>query len=230
MGYHVKQKSAEFLIRYENFDAASQALIAFAQKTEKIDWVDKKALIFACKRHDFYSAMDECHWECDGDENGINEINYRGETRCYNDHDILNVIAPFAESGSYIEMAGENGDMWRWRFNGRECIEEKAVVIYETDPQYVVTRSWILNCECGVSVLGVTRDRQDAEMLMQTAIETEKRESWIFDVPKEDISSDGKTSYVEETTADSWSFFLNGCYCTKHIDIVIHTLQKEEEN
>ena len=44
MGYHVKQKSAEFLIRYENFDAASQALIAFAQKTEKIDWVDKKLL------------------------------------------------------------------------------------------------------------------------------------------------------------------------------------------
>ena len=81
---------------------------------------------------------------------------------------------------------------------------------------------WIRDAEGGVSVLGVTRDRKTAERIMRKGIETEKRESWISNVAQEDIDPDGKQMYVETLSENEWSFYLNGCYCTKHTEIVIH--------
>jgi len=41
------------------------------------------------------------------------------------------VLAPFVSYGSYIEMRGEDGKMWRWIFNGTECEEIKPKIIWE---------------------------------------------------------------------------------------------------
>ena len=35
---------------------------------------------------------------------------------------MFNCIATFVEDGSYIEMVGEDGDLWRWVFtNNNNC-------------------------------------------------------------------------------------------------------------
>ena len=37
---------------------------------------------------------------------------------------MLAAIAPFVEAGSSVEMSGEDGYRWRWRFDGHRLINE----------------------------------------------------------------------------------------------------------
>lgn len=231
MGYNVEQKNSKFAIRFENFEPAAKALEALIESRKELDWVVTEEVLTACRRHDFYGAMEACRWECDGDEAGINSISYQCETLGDDDHLILKTLAPYVEAGSFIEMHGEDSRIWRWRFTGEDCIEEKAVKLFPSDSVYVVICDWIQGVEGGVSVLGVTRDRKAAERILKEGIETEKRESWISNIAEEDISSDGKRMYVEALSRNRWSFYLNGSHCVEHTDIIIHeeTFAADEE-
>ncbi len=37
---------------------------------------------------------------------------------------VFDLISPYVEAGSYIEMSGEDGEVWRFLFDGKSC-EEK---------------------------------------------------------------------------------------------------------
>jgi len=51
------------------------------------------------------------------------------------DHDeMCKQIAPYVEDGSYIEMSGEDGAMWRWVFKHGECHEISAVITWPDVP------------------------------------------------------------------------------------------------
>ena len=45
---------------------------------------------------------------------------------------VLRIIAPFVEAGSYIDMSGEDGAAWRWYFDGKRMSEHHGVIIYPT--------------------------------------------------------------------------------------------------
>lgn len=222
MGYNVEQTNSKFAIRFENFEPAAKALAVLIESRKELDWVVTEELLSACRRHDFYGALEACRWDCDGDETGINSISYQCQTLGDDDHLILKTLAPFVEPGSFIEMHGEDSRMWRWKFTGEDCMEEKAATLFPSDPVYVVICDWIRNAESGVSVLGVARDRKAAERILKEGIEKEKRESWISNIAEEDISPDGKRMYVETQSEQEWSFYLNGSYCVEHTDIAIH--------
>lgn len=93
---------------------------------------------------------------------------------------------------------------------------------------YVVILDWIKDEEGGVSVLGLSRNRDKALQIMKDHIRIEKQESWIADVLEEEIGSDEDSTYSEEQSENSWSFFLNGYYCTQHTDICICEVRLEE--
>ncbi len=60
----------------------------------------------------------------DKDVIGITQqVEYLGEERI-----IFNVIAPFVEEGSFIEIVGEDGETWRWVFEGGKCEEKKPKI------------------------------------------------------------------------------------------------------
>lgn len=65
------------------------------------------------------------------------------DTLGYDDLIVLKTIASFVESGSYIEMLGSGGEKWRWLFKNGDCMEEKALILYPSDPMYVVTCDWV---------------------------------------------------------------------------------------
>lgn len=126
MGYCMEQIGAEFSIRKEWEQEALQAIKALKGKETCHDstgshfsWVD----------HDYEQArtlgdaMLCWRWalgEATGLFGGIYEgIEFRGEK--LGDDDLLfEAIAPWVEHGSYIEMRGEDGQLWRWMFKYRQ--------------------------------------------------------------------------------------------------------------
>lgn len=237
MGYAVKQTDAKFTIHFANFESVCKALGDMAKKHQQLSGIDIKEVLSSCRRQDLFAAMRVCGWECNGNEDGINDITYCCDTLGCDAFIVLKTIAPFVESGSYIEMLGESGEKWRWLFKSGDCVKEKAFVLYPSDPVYVVICDWVNDYEGGIAVLGVTQDLKVAQRIMQEEIETEKRESWIGDVSPEDIAvfdenaesidDDEEAAYIESRSEDEWYFALNGRYCTQHTTFTIHTTNIE---
>ena len=119
MGYCVEMTKCKFFIRKENeynvFNALKELL-----NNEDLRWVDKYS---ALNTNDLGELLYELGYssELDQYENIIN-LNFCGE-KLGDDYKIFKVIAPFVKRGSYIEMLGEDEDMWRWSFDGKTCIE-----------------------------------------------------------------------------------------------------------
>lgn len=51
----------------------------------------------------------------------------------YDDTLFFDIFAKYVEKGSYIEMSGEDGDLWRMIFDGEHCFEENATISW---PEY----------------------------------------------------------------------------------------------
>ena len=60
----------------------------------------------------------------DGD---IVAIQFHGET-LRDDFEMFQKIAPFVRSGSFLEMAGEDGAQWRWIFKDGICHQVNAII------------------------------------------------------------------------------------------------------
>ena len=59
----------------------------------------------------------------------MNSIYFEGEK--YGDDDLIfNAIAPYVEDGSYIQMNGEDGAIWRWVFENGKCVEKQATITF----------------------------------------------------------------------------------------------------
>lgn len=58
----------------------------------------------------------------------IVKIEWVWEKNC--ESDILKVLAPFVEEGSYIEMRSECGDHWRWLFSKGNLIEQRPTIVW----------------------------------------------------------------------------------------------------
>jgi hypothetical protein len=59
----------------------------------------------------------------------IDGIRFLGE-KIGQEEILFNAIAPFVESGSYIEMEGEDGEIWRWAFENGELDEIQATISF----------------------------------------------------------------------------------------------------
>jgi hypothetical protein len=134
MGYCMDQRSSFFHIAKANEDAALQAIKALAG-TETIEdgsgrhfsRVDTGRFLAATTLDDALLAW---RWETYRDGDGvIGNIGFRGEK--YGDDTVLfTAIAPFVEPGSYIEMNGEDGALWRWIFKNGTVDEVSATITW----------------------------------------------------------------------------------------------------
>lgn len=125
MGYCMSQCGADFRVRAENIKPLRKALIeAFPNRNclwgkpiEKLPIED----IFV----DF-------GWDISfGDECQIESIHFVGEKASCEDDDFMRAIAPFVEDMSYIEMQGEEGEIWRWYFEEGKAYEWQASIRFE---------------------------------------------------------------------------------------------------
>ena len=127
MGYRISVHRAKFAMKASEVPKALVALKKLVVRTQ-LDWVDVAAVEAA---GDFNEALEACRWsvEFDAREN-VNHIDFGGEN-AGDDLKIFRAIAPYVGKGSYIEMAGEDGERWRWYFDGKTCKQQQAIVTYK---------------------------------------------------------------------------------------------------
>lgn len=130
MGYCIKQRYANFSIKKENIAKAFEACKTFADKIDGRNyvWVRNSVLKEAKNISEF---MDEWSWEpsfnVDGD---IDNIQFTGE-KLGEENKLLEIIAPFVETNSYIEMSGEDACIWRLVFKNGKVKEVTPKIDWE---------------------------------------------------------------------------------------------------
>lgn len=144
MGYYINQRGCDFYIAKEDFPKGLELLNGILDQAEAkgeglptkgeqiirhFSWVLRDAAKEAIQRKDLIEAMKNCRWHLDLDENGnVFSIEFNGEKYGGDEIYILNAIAPIVKKDSYIEMQGEEGEIWRWVFDGEHCKEVVATI------------------------------------------------------------------------------------------------------
>jgi len=123
MGYVVFQRDSKFRIPKATHQRALDRLKSLAGYEPIVDsmgphfsFVRQAEL---AKAVDLADALQTWRWEPEQSEEdrSIIGIHFTGEK--YGDEDLLfAAIAPYVEAGSYLEMIGEDGALWRWVFDG----------------------------------------------------------------------------------------------------------------
>ncbi len=77
-------------------------------------------------------------WQLDDMGDGEYGIECLGNS-LRDDRQLFDAIAPFVEAGSFIEMSGEDGTLWRWYFDGKQCEEQLGHVVFGKPARVLIT-------------------------------------------------------------------------------------------
>jgi hypothetical protein len=125
MGYCMTQEISNFRIKNDKKEGALRA--AMSMPDEDFHWVKRG---WNKDLRDIEGALHAWRYEPEVDELGdIVDVQFSGE-KLGTEISFFKVIAPFVEPGSFIEMHGEDGSMWRWVFDGTTCKEVFATVTW----------------------------------------------------------------------------------------------------
>lgn len=115
MGYYMTQRSCDFHIEGHNFEPALVAV--------------KKLCMHVLSAETLPEALSLWGWGAFIDEDGhISDIQFERE-KAGNESELFGALAPYVTVGSYIEMSGEDGHLWRWTFpDGKTCVEIEAII------------------------------------------------------------------------------------------------------
>ena len=69
---------------------------------------------------------------------GTSWLECLGDALC-DDRLLFDAIAPFVKAGSFIEMSGEDGTLWRWHFDGKQCQEQLGHVVFGESARVLIT-------------------------------------------------------------------------------------------
>jgi len=144
MGYCTYQRRAKFRILAADKPAAlAQVKHLVSQKdkmgggswsggkrmTSCFSWVDMVGLEGSTTLE---AALEAWRWEAETSEStgDITTINFMGE-KLGDDVTLFEALARYVESGSFIEMQGEDGALWRWCFDNGKFSEKGATISWE---------------------------------------------------------------------------------------------------
>ncbi len=132
MGYCMTQTDGSFRMKREKQDAAFKAVKeqmgGKAYHWQEANWMKGVRDIQAVFDAWLYQP------ETDDETGDIVALEFCAE-KLGDELELFKVIAPFVEAGSFLEMRGEDGTMWRWNFNGTECKEQYARVEWDEDEE-----------------------------------------------------------------------------------------------
>lgn len=128
MGYCVDMRDQEFFIDKSNIDKALQAIKEICKgKEDNFAWVINSDVYDADTLEE---AMDYWGWQLEFDQDGNCNNIYCQNEKLGDDYQLFAAIAPCVKKGSFIEMSGEDGEIWRWVFDGKKCKEKLAKVTF----------------------------------------------------------------------------------------------------
>lgn len=118
MGYYIYQRDCKFRLNKSDFDQAYKACLSMPD--EDYSWISSS---WKKDCATLPEVLDEWRYSPVFDTDG-NIVNLEFTGQKYGSCTALfNVIAPFVESGSYIEMYGEDGAEWRFTFKDQKFSE-----------------------------------------------------------------------------------------------------------
>ena len=130
MGYHIFLKDSKFDFKKGKLHECYLAIQALHQGkgNDHYAWADNTSVLSATTLGEAFNAW---RWGIVWDGiGGVERIEFNGEK--YGDDDTLfDAIAPFVKSGSFIHMVGEDGEQWRWHFNGKTCNKQSAKIVWK---------------------------------------------------------------------------------------------------
>ncbi|HEY0007617.1 MAG TPA: hypothetical protein VGB55_02740 [Tepidisphaeraceae bacterium] len=149
MGYQIFQCATRFYIAANNVAAAMAALRALHGREPIHDssgphfsFVDTAAFL---KANTLSEALAAWRWDVGelAADGSVAELGFIGEK--HGDEDILfAALAPFVQSGSHIDMFGEDGAAWRWSFEDGAMHRRSGTVHFEpvTEANRVRLEHW----------------------------------------------------------------------------------------
>ena len=122
MGYEIRQGETSFFISKDHTEEALDAIHALAKKGKRFMWVENDEVL---ESSDIDAALWCWRWQSVyDDKDNIVDLEFEGEKG--GDDDVLfGAIARFVRPGSFIQMSGVDGAVWRWVFKDNTCIEVK---------------------------------------------------------------------------------------------------------
>ena len=138
MGYCITQTDTRFFIPQEFHGLALAAIKELMLEKYTADggvevilsytWVNTDEVV---QSETLSDALYAWRWEAETNPNGDIDAIYFGGEKQGSDECLFRVISPFVKEGSYISMRGEDGEMWRWYFDGQKCIEQYGTVVWK---------------------------------------------------------------------------------------------------
>ncbi len=126
MGYYMIQVDSHFHIDANKIPAVIAAIHTLGNKNEysNFAWVNNEFV----NSNDIVEVFGFWRWDISlNDKGDVSYIAFNGE-KLGDDFVLFKTIAPFVRAGSYIEMRGEETDMWRWYFDGETCVEKTPTI------------------------------------------------------------------------------------------------------
>ena len=127
MGYYMNSMNCSFALKKENVKAAWESIKNLLQEKKEIGWTSWESIKNCCS---FEEVMAECGWEVYINEKGDYDAIIFINEKASNDIVILNAIAPYVEPNSYIQMQGEDGEIWRWVFEDGQVKEIYPTILW----------------------------------------------------------------------------------------------------
>lgn len=139
MGYHMNMRDQSFFVEKENFDKLAEAVRGMLKDvgekgggacysggktvSKHYYWVNNSELEDANTAEKAFQAW---RWDPEFDiEGNICGLEFEGE-KLGDDEQFFQTIAPWVRDGSFIEMEGEDGTIWRWTFDDGKMTERTA--------------------------------------------------------------------------------------------------------
>ena len=125
MGYQIYMREVNLRIRKENFEAALNALkeafVSDRTWTEHLNSLD--------------DAMSDFGYIPEYDENGsIDGFEYE-EKRLRGDYEFWTALAPYVEEGCYLEVEGDDLEIWRWKFRNGKVIVQYPTFLWDDEEE-----------------------------------------------------------------------------------------------
>lgn len=126
MGYCISQTESDIFIAECLHSRALEALKAM--DVGGCMWVTEYNIKQA---KDLADVLREWGYAAELDEDGnLYDLWFQSE-KLGTEFAMFKVLAPFVKKGSYLQMSGEEGAIWRWVFDGKECHEVEAKITWE---------------------------------------------------------------------------------------------------
>lgn len=125
MGYQIYMREVDLRIRKENFEAAlialKEAFVSDRTWTEHLESLE--------------DAMSDFGYIPEYDEDGsIDGFEYEG--KCLRgDYEFWTALAPYVEEGCYLEVEGDDLEIWRWKFKNGKVIVQYPTFLWDDDEE-----------------------------------------------------------------------------------------------